>query len=79
MASQTGQTTTNHEQLVGALNELDFHLQSLKTADAWFDEVEDLNAKLGCPNVMDRDLYKRVESAAVTLYAGEVVRLSRQE
>lgn len=78
MTTHAGQTSTNHEQLVHALNELDYHLQALKGADAWFDEVEDLNAKLDSPNVMDRDLYKRVESNAITLYAQEVVNLSRQ-
>jgi hypothetical protein len=77
MASQTGQTSTNQDELVHALNELDYHLQALKGADAWLDQVESLNAALGIESHTDRDLYKRTESDAVTLYAQEVVNISR--
>lgn len=79
MASKTGQTSTSSTNLVNALNNLDRCLQDLKTTDAWFDEVEDLNAKLGVPNTMDRELHRRVASNKVSFYAQEVVNTSRQE
>jgi hypothetical protein len=76
MATHAGQTNTN---LASALNNLDRSLQELKSADAWMDEVESLNATLGCESPIDRDLYKRVTSNAVTMYAQKVVDACRTD
>lgn len=77
MADKNGQTSTNNTDLFSALSHLEYSLQSLKTTDAWFDEVEALNADLGVENVMDRELHRRCASNAVSLWAQEVVDLSK--
>ena len=77
MATHASQTNTNHEQLVHALNELDYSLQELKNADAWCDRADATDALCGREPIVDRDLYKRVASNAVSMYAQQVVDLSR--
>jgi hypothetical protein len=75
--ARTKQTqVTGSDEVVEAVNKLDSALQDLKGTDAWFDEVESLNASLGLPNVMDRELHRRVASNMVTFYAQQVVEAS---